>query len=114
MYKPAPIREFVTQAVHKKAINITVNNRAAKDYTEVGTVRGKFKQKGTAETLANGLTVINEKTTFTTWFKKSEPFKAADVLNIGGLDYEIKGEPENVEMRNRYVIITLERINGGA
>jgi hypothetical protein len=114
MYKPAPIREFVTQAVHKQATTKTVNNRKVKTYTEVGTVRGKFKQKGTAETLANGLTVINEKTTFTTWFKKSEPFKAADILNIGGIDYEIKGKPENVEMRSRYVVITLEDLSGGA
>jgi hypothetical protein len=112
MYKPANIREFVTPAVHKKATSKTVNNRTVKAYTEVGTVRGKFKQKGTAETNANGLTVINEKTTFITWFKAD--FAAKDILTINGIDYEIIGEPENVEMRNRYAIITLERISGGA
>lgn len=114
MYKPAPIREFVTPAVHKRATSVTVNGRSKKTYTDMGTVRGKFKQKGTAETLANGLTVVNEKTTFTTWFKKIEPFKAKDILTIGGIDYEIKGKPENVEMRSRYVVITLEDISGGA
>ena len=112
MYKPANIREFVTPAVHKKATSKTVNNRTVKKYTEVGTVRGKFKQKGTAETLANGLTVINEKTTFITWFKAD--FAAADILTINGIDFEIKGEPENVEMRNRYAVLTLERHSGGA
>lgn len=114
MFKPAKIREFVTTAVHKKATSKTVNGRTKKVYTEVGSVRGKFKQKGTAETNANGLTVINEKTTFTTFFKKTNPFKAADILTIGGVDFEIKGEPENVEMRNLYAVITLERIGGGA
>jgi hypothetical protein len=112
MYKPANIREFITPAVHKKAVAETVNGRMAKTYKEVGTVRGKFKQKGTAETNANGLTVINEKTTFITWFK--EDFAATDILTIGGIDFEIKGVPENVEMRSRYAIITLERIGGGA
>lgn len=112
MYKPANIREFVTPAIHKKATVNTVDNRAVKTYTEAGTVRGKFKQKGTAETNANGLTVINEKTTFITWFKAD--FKAADILTIGGVDFEIKGEPENVEMRSRYTVLTLERISGGA
>lgn len=112
MYKPANIREFVTPAVHKKPTSRTVNGRKVKEFTEVGTVRGKFKQKGTAETNANGLTVINEKTTFITWFKAD--FAAADILTIGGIDFEIKGVPENVEMRNRYAIITLERIGGGA
>lgn len=114
MYKPANIREFVTQAVHIKAMSQTVNNRNVKRKTEVGTVKGKFKQKGTAETNANGLTIVNEKTTFTTWFKKTNAFEAKDILKINGIEYEIKGEPENVEMRSRYVIITLERIGGGA
>jgi hypothetical protein len=112
MFKPANIREFVTPAVHKKAISKTVNNRTTKKLTVMGTVRGKFKQKGTAETNANGLTIINETTTFITWFKAD--FAAADILTINGIDFEIKGEPENVEMRSRYTIITLERIGGGA
>lgn len=112
MYKPANIREFITPAVHKKATTETINGRTSKVYTEVGTVRGKFKQKGTAETNANGLTLINEKTTFITWFKAD--FAAADILTINGIDYEIIGEPENVEMRSRYAVLTLERISGGA
>lgn len=112
MYKPANIREFVTPAIHKKATSKTVNGRTQKTYTDVGTVRGKFKQKGTAETQANGLTVINEKTTFITWYKAD--IKAKDRLTINGIDFEIKGEPENVEMRSRYMVITLERIGGGA
>ena len=112
MYKPANIREFTTQAVHKKATKNKVNGRTVKTYKEVGTVRGKFKQKGTAETNANGLTLINEKTTFTTWYKAD--LAAADILTINGVDFEIIGTPENVEMRSRYAVITLERIGGGA
>lgn len=112
MYKPANVREFITQAVHKKAVTKTVNGRTVKTFTEVGTIRGKFKQKGTAETNANGLTLINEKTTFITWFKAD--LAAADILTIGGVDYEIKGKPENVEMRSRYAVLTLEVFSGGA
>lgn len=112
MYKPANIREFVTPAIHKKATSKTVNGRTQKAFTEVGTVRGKFKQKGTAETNANGLTVVSQKTTFITWFKAD--FAAADILTINGADYEIIGAPENVEMRGRYAVLTLERISGGA
>lgn len=112
MYKPANIREFVTPAIHKKATSETVNGRTQYEYNEAGTLRGKFKQKGTAETQANGLTVINEKTTFITWYKAD--FKASDRLVINGIEFEVIGEPENVEMRNRYSILTLERIGGGA
>lgn len=112
MYKPANIREFVTPAVHKKPTSKTVNGRTQKKQVVVGNVRGKFKQKGTAETTANGLTVVNEKTTFITWYKAD--YEAKDILTIYGNDYEVKGKPENVEMRGRYVILTLELVGGGA
>lgn len=112
MYKPANIREFVTKAIHKKAVEVVVNGRLTKAYSEVGFYKGKFKQKGTSEITANGLSVINEKTTFITWFKKD--LKASDILTIGGVDYEIIGNVENVEMRGRYAVINLERIGGGA
>ena len=112
MYKPANIREFITPAVHKKAIKKTVNNRIVNEYAESGTVRGKFKLKGTSEITANGLTVVNDKTTFITWYKAD--FASSDILTIGGADYKIIGTPENVEMRSRYSVLMLERIKGGA
>ena len=112
MYKPANIREFVTPAIHKKPTYNEVNGRTVKSYVEVGTLRGKFKQKGTTEITANGLTVVNDKTSFITWFKKD--LEAKDVLNIGGVDYQVIGSVENVEMRNRYAVVNLEKIEAGA
>lgn len=112
MYKPANVREFITPAVHKKAVESVVNGRLTKSLEIVGTLRGKFKQKGCAEMGANGLTVVNEKTSFITWYKSD--LTAADVLTINGIDYEIIGTVENVEMRGRYAVINLERISGGA
>lgn len=112
MYKPARVTSFVTPAEHKKPRSVTKNGRTQKTFEIVGTVRGHFKQKGTAETNANGLTVINDKITFTTWYKAD--FAAKDILTINGEDYEVIGTPENVEMRGRYSIITLEKMGGGA
>lgn len=112
MFKPANIREFVTTAVHKKSVETTRNGRTSKTVKVIGTVRGKFKQKGTTEKSANGLTVVADQTTYTTWYKAD--YEAKDILTIGGIDYEIIGTPENVEMRNRYSVLNLERIGGGA
>lgn len=112
MYKPAKIREFVTPALHKKPTYNEVNGRLVKGFEAVGTIRGKFKQKGTAEIAANGLTVVNDKITFTTWFKSN--LEAKDVLNIGGVDYQVIGSVENVEMRSRLAVLNLEKIEGGA
>lgn len=112
MHKPANIREFVTPAIHKKPTTTLINGRTSKGDTEGITVRGKFKQRGTTEITANGLTVVNDKTTFTTWFKAD--YEAKDILVINGVDYEVIGTPENVENRGRYSVLNLERIGGGA
>ena len=112
MFKPAKIREFVTPAIHKKVVEKTINGRTKKTVETVATVRGKFKLKGTSEISANGLTVVNDKTTFITWYKAD--YASKDILSIGGVDYEIIGTPENTEHRGRYSVLNLERIDGGA
>ena len=112
MYKPANIREFVTPATLKRTSEIMVNGRAQKQIDDVLTLRGKFKQKGTAELNANGLVVVHTKTTYTTWW--SNEFTAGDILNVDGEDYQIEGLPEDVEKRGRYAVLTLKKIEGGA
>ena len=112
MYKPCNIREMVTPALQKRTQVVLVNGRTQKQVIEVANLRGKFKQKGTSEIRANGLLVVNEKTTYMTWWK--DDFKSGDILNIFGTDYLVKGQPENVEKRSRYAILTLELIEGGA
>ena len=112
MYKPANIREFVTKATQKRTSVEMVNGRTQKVVGTIATIRGKFKIKGTTDMNANGLYVVNDKTTFTTWWK--DDFKAGDIFEINGIDWQVRGEPENVEMRGRYAILTLERIGGGA
>lgn len=113
MYKPAPVRQFVTEAIHKKPATTIINGHNQKTYTVVGTLKGKVKHPiGTVELNANGLSIIENKTTYTTWF--SNNIEAHDVLTIGGIDYEIDGTPENVEDRGRYIIIKLRKLEGGA
>lgn len=112
MYKPANLREFITPATQKRTEVNIVNGRTQKAVVELAQLRGKFKQKGTSELNANGVLVVNDKTTYITWWK--EDFKAGDILTIYGIDYLVKGQPENVEMRGRYAVLFLERISGGA
>jgi hypothetical protein len=112
MYNPAPIREFITPAIQKRTTYSTVNGRQQKTETVVATLRGKFKQRGTSELNANGLVIVDTKTEFITWWK--EDFKAGDILTINGVDYQVYGQPENVEMRGRYAVLTLKLYEGGA
>lgn len=114
MFKPCRVSEMVTQAIHQKPTYETIHGREQKTFANAPrpNLRGKFKQKGTAEITANGVTVINEKTTYSTWFKSD--LEGGDRLIINGVTYEIKGRPENVEGRGRYCVCTLETIGGGA
>ena len=114
MYKPSRIAEMVTPAIHQKPTYATIYGREQKTFENAPKphLRGKFKQKGTAEITANGVTVINEKTTYSTWHKPD--IEGGDRLIINGVTYEIKGKPENVEGRGRYCVCTLETIGGGA
>lgn len=112
MYKPANVREFVTPAIQKRTEYATVNGRQQKSEIVVATLRGKFKQRGTSELNANGLVVVRTKTEFITWWKSD--LKAGDILTINGVDYQVHGQPENVEMRGRYAVLTLDILEGGA
>lgn len=112
MYKPANIREFVTPAVHKKPATQIINGHNQKTYSVVGTIKGKFKQTTTSELNANGIVIVETKITFTTWW--SNNLTAQDILTINNVDYEIVGDPDNVGQRNRYVVLTLRLIKGGA
>ena len=112
MYNPAPIREFVTDAILKRTAETIVNGRTQKSVVTLKNLRGKFKQKGQSELNANGLVVVHSKPTYTTWW--SNEFQAGDILSIGGDDYQIEGLPENVELRSRYAVLILKKIEGGA
>ena len=112
MYKPANIREFVTPALHKKPSYALINGHNQKTYELVGTIKGKFKQKSTSELNANALVVVEDKITFVTWY--SSTLAAQDILTINNIDFEIVGTVENVEMRGRYAVLELRRIEGGA
>lgn len=114
MFKPANPREFVTPAIHKKPQIETVYGVDQKTFVDAPkpNLRGKFKQKSSNEITANGVIVVVENITYTTWFKAD--IATGDQLVINGVAYEIKGSPDNVENRNRYMVCNLERIVGGA
>ena len=112
MYKPANIREFVTPAIHKKPTTQIIYGHNQKTYTVQGIIKGKFKQKTTSELNANGLRIVEDKVQFFTWW--SNDFEAQDILTINNIDFEIIGTVENVEMRGRYAVLNLRRIEGGA
>ena len=71
-----------------------------------------FKTFGGTETSANGVTVIENTGTIETWYDPR--IKADHGVRIDGVDYEILGTPENIEMRNMWLKFRVRAIKGGA
>lgn len=67
---------------------------------------------GGTERVINDVVVLDNTATVETWYN---PAITGDCrLMINGTPYEVKGEPENINMRNQYMLIKCEAIKGGA
>lgn len=112
MYQPIKRSlQMNTPAVYYSCTTEMVNGREQKVYNQVGMFKGHYKEKGGSEQVINGLKVINKSITFTCWYDPQ--IKQEGRFNIYDQVYEITNV-ENVEMRNRYMICTLEYIGAGA
>lgn len=115
MYKPCRTSEMVTKAKHQKPKYTKVGGRDQKTFEDAPrpNLRGKLKSPApSGDITANGLSVVQKKPTFQTWYKAD--LESGDRLIINGQAYEVDGDPENVEGRGRFCVIVLKRIQGGA
>lgn len=70
------------------------------------------KTFGGTEKEINGVIVLEDTAVLETWFN---PEITADCkIVIDGVEYEILGRPENINMRNQYLKIRVRAIEGGA
>lgn len=112
MYRPIDRSlQMNTPAVYYSCTTEMVNGREQKVYNQVGMFKGHYKEKGGSEQVINGIKVISKQITFTCWYDPQ--IKQSGRFDIYGSIYEITNA-ENVEMRNRYMICELEKIEGGA
>lgn len=91
----------------------TVKGVRKKIYEDNGaTIFCSVRTFGGTERVANDVLVLENTATVETWFR---PDITADCrLMINGQPFEIMGEPENVNMRNQYLIIKAKAVKGGA
>lgn len=118
MYKPhtpyaVPFRILIP------SISVTKGDRK-KTYTEEPTTRFcSFRSFGGTESVVDGVYSLIDTATIETWYDPA--LTAAVRLRIfptdGGLtysDYEVMGSPENIEMRNQYLVCKVRKVSGGA
>lgn len=91
----------------------TVKGVMKKVYLETGeTIFCNVRTFGGSERVVNDALVLENTATVETWYRPD--IKADCRLLINGVPYEIMGEPENINMRNQYLIIKAKAVKGGA
>lgn len=92
-----------------------INGVRKKTYAPDGNVRFcNFSTYGGTEREVNGLLSVEDTAQLVTWYEPD--IVSGDGIRIleTGADYEIIGEPENIELRNQEMTFKVKRIKGGA
>ena len=91
-----------------------VHQKVFPDIADGLRINGTFKTYGGTEMTVNGVYSILDTAQVETWYT---PFITSDCVIVdpkSDARYEILGSPENINMRNQYLVIKLRRIKGGA
>lgn len=92
-----------------------VNGVTVKTYDPDGVTRFcNFSTYGGTERDVNGVLVVEDTAQMVTWFEPD--ITSADRIRLleSGADYEIIGEPENIEQRRQEMQFRVRRVKGGA
>lgn len=73
---------------------------------------GAFRTFGGTESTENDVYTVLDTATIDTWFNPAIKADCRIYLCDTGDTYEIKGAPENIDMRNQYLQIRAQRLGG--
>lgn len=115
MFKPAKAAEMRTIVqLQIVAGEEKKSGRVHRTYADSFIFPCNFSSYGGTESIVNGVLVIDETATITSRYFPEIKANCRVKLLQSGAEYEIIGEPENVEMRNMWLVFKVRRIKGGA
>ena len=77
-------------------------------------IYGSFRTFGGTENYENNLYTVIATATIDTWYRPDIQSNCRIYICQTGEVYEVRGEPENIEMRNQYLQFKVERVGGKA
>lgn len=77
-------------------------------------IYGSFRTFGGTERDIDGVYSIENTATVETWYRPDIRSDCRIALVATGEVYDILGEPENIEMRNQYLMLKVLQVRGGA
>ena len=113
-YKPKAINELRTAVkLLKPSGTSKINGVTRHTYpTDGDVIYVNWKTYGGTETTVNGVYSILDTATITTRYRSDITINCR-LLREDGKVYEIKSEPENMDLENKYMEFRAERVKGG-
>lgn len=104
---------YATPVILLKPTTTVVKGVRKKIYSDTGeTIYCSVRTFGGTERVVNDVLVLENTATVETWYR---PDITADCrLVINGTPFEIIGEPENINMRNQFLLVKVKAVKGGA
>lgn len=113
-YKPASGR--MTRVAVKLLIPTATRYNGVNRYSypaDGDLVYVSWKSYGGTESIVDGVYSVIDTASLTMRYRPDVK-SACRILRADGVIYEIKGEPENVDLANQWLICKVERVKGGA
>lgn len=112
-YKPSA--PFAVPLIVYKPTYTKSGGVRVKEYPKTGfQIFATFKTYGGTETNVNGVYSIIDTADVETWYRPDITSDCLIELADTGAKYEIFGEPENIDRRNRFLKFKVQRYKGGA
>lgn len=73
-----------------------------------------FKSYGGTESITNGSLLLISTAVIVTWYRQDIQASDRIILLHDNSTWEVLGEPENIDMRNQYLMFKVQKISGGA
>lgn len=115
MFRPQKAAQMTTPCVLQTPEAGNFEGVPTKVFTDTGKpFTANFSTYGSTERESNGLVVVEENTTISTWYNPDITANCRIKRLTDGAIFEIIGQPENVEMRNMFSVCKVRRVRGGA
>lgn len=110
-----PSNPFTTALIVKKPVYTKVNGVRAKTYPDAGfRIFASFRTFGGTESTVNGVYSIVDTADVETWYRPDITSDCRIIREATGAEYQVLGDVENINMRNKYLKFKIQRDKGGA
>lgn len=107
-----PTEPFITPAELLTPTYSTVKGVTVKQYPESGEViMCSFKTYGGTETTVNDVLTVVDTANVETWYRPD--ITSDSLIRLGAKEYEVMGEPEDIEQRHQFLKFKVRGVKGG-